>query len=627
MKLTPAQSRARRKPGKHLRARRDSTDFRDLTYTPSLVQVHRQLLPDPKSLSVLDQGEEGACTGFGLAASINTLLRMRDGRAASEVSPHMLYAMAKRYDQWPGEQYDGSSARGAMKGWHKHGVCLAAHWRAGEQQYLTGKALDSARLHPLGVYFRVLPKRIDLHTALAEVGVLFVSAGTHRGWDELDDGCIPFDPGFECDGGHAFAVVGYTEQGLLVQNSWGRDWGGVKLSGRRYPGCALWTYDDFEQNAWDVWVARMALPLASVQDTAQGVRRYANQHERGAPTRRAPPRATIRDHFVHIDDGRFDDKGDFYSHEPEVDDAIDAAARSGKRNIVLYAHGGLNTINDSAQRVAAWRPVFERNDVHELSFIWETGLWAEIWDLLAGKKPQVTERVGGFGDWWDNQLERMSYKAGHALWMEMIDDAERAFEPKGAGTHVVRRLVQALGALPKAKRPRVHLVGHSAGSIWHAHLLQAWHEAGGPPISNLILFAPACTHALFASHFRPRLLDGSIATFHNFLLDERRERDDNVAVLYRKSLLYLVSRSFQQKDTEIPLLGMERYKTNPALRGLGARACLYTPQSHPALTASNAHGAFDNDARTMNAMLDIVLKDAPSKVPPERFRALDLKGY
>ena len=41
----------------------------------------------------------------------------------------MLYEMAKRYDEWPGEDYDGSSARGAMKGWHKHGVCSDEHWR------------------------------------------------------------------------------------------------------------------------------------------------------------------------------------------------------------------------------------------------------------------------------------------------------------------------------------------------------------------------------------------------------------------------------------------------------------------------------------------------------------------
>ena len=40
----------------------------------------------------------------------------------------MLYELARRYDEWPGENYAGSSARGAMKGWHKHGVCAETMW-------------------------------------------------------------------------------------------------------------------------------------------------------------------------------------------------------------------------------------------------------------------------------------------------------------------------------------------------------------------------------------------------------------------------------------------------------------------------------------------------------------------
>ena len=46
------------------------------------------------------------------------------------VSPFMLYSMARRYDEFPGDsQVDaGSSLRGAMKGWYKHGACADALW-------------------------------------------------------------------------------------------------------------------------------------------------------------------------------------------------------------------------------------------------------------------------------------------------------------------------------------------------------------------------------------------------------------------------------------------------------------------------------------------------------------------
>ena len=83
---------------------------------------------------ILDQGQEGACTGFGLAACVNYLHWERwqrdgcSGQRPARVSTRMLYHMARLYDEWPGEDYDGSSCRGAMKGWHHHGVCDETLW-------------------------------------------------------------------------------------------------------------------------------------------------------------------------------------------------------------------------------------------------------------------------------------------------------------------------------------------------------------------------------------------------------------------------------------------------------------------------------------------------------------------
>ena len=48
---------------------------------------------------------------------------------AERVRARMLYHLARFYDEWPGENYDGSSCRGALKGWHKHGVCTEDKWR------------------------------------------------------------------------------------------------------------------------------------------------------------------------------------------------------------------------------------------------------------------------------------------------------------------------------------------------------------------------------------------------------------------------------------------------------------------------------------------------------------------
>jgi len=131
-----------------LDARPDRIDLRDRTYTPPLRSLDPEF-PSPEYVKnyfsryrnlVLDQGLEGACTGFGLAGTINYLLwrravvempvgsRMKESDLPPTVSQRMLYHLARFYDEWPGEDYQGSSCRGAVKAWHKHGVCRQELW-------------------------------------------------------------------------------------------------------------------------------------------------------------------------------------------------------------------------------------------------------------------------------------------------------------------------------------------------------------------------------------------------------------------------------------------------------------------------------------------------------------------
>ncbi len=157
--------------------RPDRYDVRDRKYQPKLVNLPAEYpaiefadnLLHAYSKLVLDQGEEGACTGFGLAAMIN-YLRFRqaafpngnlieDAVLPEKVSERMLYEHAKLYDEWPGEDYDGSSCRGAMKGWHRHGVCLRKTWPYLDKDKKPGKpkpkwATEAAKI-ALGAYYRV----------------------------------------------------------------------------------------------------------------------------------------------------------------------------------------------------------------------------------------------------------------------------------------------------------------------------------------------------------------------------------------------------------------------------------------------------------------------------------------
>ena len=80
-----------------LNVRPDPPDIRDRMYEPALIPLNVKLDP-PKAPTILDQGREGACTGFGLAATINFLLDCQKG-SNLRVSARMLYEMAKRHDE------------------------------------------------------------------------------------------------------------------------------------------------------------------------------------------------------------------------------------------------------------------------------------------------------------------------------------------------------------------------------------------------------------------------------------------------------------------------------------------------------------------------------------------------
>ena len=65
---------------RRLTARPDTVDFRDLMYVPTLIEVGTCLALEgfqELDVPILDQGREGACTGFGLATVAHYLLRKR----------------------------------------------------------------------------------------------------------------------------------------------------------------------------------------------------------------------------------------------------------------------------------------------------------------------------------------------------------------------------------------------------------------------------------------------------------------------------------------------------------------------------------------------------------------------
>ena len=117
-----------------------------------------------------------------------------------------------------------------------------------------------ARTTGLGAYYRMKSDINSYHAALNEAEVIFASARVHRGWQNPRNGVISRSEVHE--GGHAFMIVGYDENGFLIQNSWGLRWGGFKGQA----GIAHWSYEDWSRNVVDAWVLRLSVPTPDAFD-------------------------------------------------------------------------------------------------------------------------------------------------------------------------------------------------------------------------------------------------------------------------------------------------------------------------------------------------------------------------
>jgi hypothetical protein len=648
--MPTSQRRALRIADRRFDARPDGADFRDRLFEPTLVEVplRRTLKEYRKALvPVLDQGTEGACTGFGLATVVHYLLRSRRvGRDKAQISPRMLYEMAKRYDEWPGVDYAGSSARGAMKGWHKHGVCAATLWPYSSEEddrRLTHERAADAASRPLGAYLRVRHKDlVAMHAAIAEVGILYATANVHKGWDRVGgDGLIPFPD--TVLGGHAFAIVGYDERGFWLQNSWGTTWG--------LGGFALVSYDDWLANGTDVWVARLAVPITLQTGKASATTRSSAQ-----TTPEAYSFADLRPHVISLgNDGALRASGPFGTTRADVDEIATAdlpriTAGWRRKRILVYAHGGLVTEAAAHQRLADFRAALLPAEIYPLGLVWRTDYLSTVANILRDafdrRRPEgaLDAAKDFFLDRLDDTLEPLArLLTGKATWDEMKENAVLATSDSRTGGAAI--LAEHLVALARSGF-ELHFLGHSAGSILLAPLVQLLASTGaiasgplkgrrgrGAGIASCTLWAPACTIELFNQCYRPVLEAGGLDRFTLFTLTDKAECDDECAGIYHKSLLYLVANAFESRprvplfQEGTPLLGLERcIRADKRLAKLLRQPrCAWvlapndTQPGDSSATAARRHGDFDDDAATVQATIArITGAPAPEQMVFER---------
>lgn len=628
----------------------DVFDARDLDYRPRLQTLPRSRDRRPQNYLVRAQ-RGNSCTGHALAAVIDAVLAAGGTAPASGVSARMLYRFARRFDEFEGESDVGSSLRGALKAWMRHGVLPDDAWDADddagdelmELRIETDPTLAAQALQcPLGAFYRVNALHLDdMHSAIEELYGIVASAAVHAGWSapvtrRLGDNSVRHvieRDGAAYEGGHAFAIVGYNAVGFLVQNSWGTSWG--------KGGFATLPYDDWLDAAYDAWVARPGVPTETAprhgSTTMHGVGTARRLVETaGLDTSR------LINHVVNLGNaGQLSTSGGFRSSPAQLDRIF---AHMGAiqetwttRHVVLYAHGGLNNESTGLAIASKHLDWWLANGVYPITFAWQTGAGETLTNILAdlvnsqlpfGWSPgdlvhDLTERL-------DRAAENAARTAARPLWDEMKENAGAASRAGGGAALTVERLHHYVRTHDAV---RVHLVGHSAGSIFLAGVLGAL-VAADVPVTSLTYLAAAIRTDSFLADVFPRLEepDGPHPRFASFGMTDTWELDDTCAAsgvtFYRKSLLYLISRALERPtparqggtSTEVPLVGMQRFaSTSVAGTSLEQAAheiggtLLWSPSTAGApadsRTASSSHGGFDDDPATLTSTLNRILRN------------------
>jgi hypothetical protein len=637
----------------------DVFDARDLEYRSRLQVLPKVVDCRPADRHVTTQ-EGNSCTGHAMAAMVNAILASQSDDV--HVSPYMLYALARRYDEFEGEADVGSSLRGALKGWYYHGVLPDTDWPSLDmttepdldlEEDIAGLALQ----RPLGAFYRVDTTRLDdMQSAINELYGIVVSASIHDGWNKP---CIVTrtvgrkkqtmlvitrTASSKAVGGHAFCIVGYNDVGFLVQNSWGKEWA--------KDGFATLPYDDWLESGYDAWVARPGVPSVVSRRVRSKLLAHADGALLEAP---GPDLQQLSNHVVNLgNNGLLSQNGRFTSTKLQIDTIFQhmaemhsaSAWNSSPRRIMLYAHGGLNSEKtglDIAQRQLNW---WLTNLVYPITFAWQTGVTESLEDQLSDVIDRKTP-AGGFTfnvfEQVDRLIEKMAKRTLKWLWDEMKENATLASaalpddwrnqpdDQLPGGSVLVARLREYLDENPDVPT-EIHLVGHSAGSIFLTGIIKQL-KAANIKVASLTYLAAAIRTDEWMRNVLPRLNQGDIERFTAFGMNPVRELDDVCGkqgiAIYRKSLLYLVSRAFERPTdpnaSEVPLVGMAHFADErvgrtsyaKAVESLNDGALIWSPSAKPpdSRSDSTTHGGFDDDNPTMTSVLLRIL--GTTTVQPE----------
>ena len=433
-----------------------------------------------------------------------------------------------------------------------------------------------------------------------------------------------------------YAIVAYDDRGFWLQNSWGPGWGNR--------GFALVTYDDWLRNGTDVWVARLGVPIILRNPPSPKKQRSSNAKQTSSYLYH-----DLRPHMVSLDsDGGFSATRTYGTSASAMqtiltEDFTRITQSWQKKRLCLVAPSGLESQDEAIELMADWRPLFLEREIYPLYFLWNRHYQNHLVQLLQAalnkRRPEgINEHEQDFmRDRLDDALEPVvRQNDGAVQWNAVKNQAIQASQSYHGGMRLILQFITDL----MAAEPDVelHLIGHSAGSLLLAPLVQLFATEGligNAPlagdvgygqqnIASCSLWAPASTMTEFYQTYGSAIATNKIDRFSLFTLTDAAEQNDNCANIYHRSLLYLIAHALEEKP-RIPfspthaegtaIVGMEKFIRQEVKLQQWIESekvdWILAPNTRESGTQSHStarsHQSFLSDNATLNATLARIL--------------------
>lgn len=183
-----------------------------------------------RSIPIYDQGYTGTCVANGCTAAFRKKVFDLTGNYSKDFSRLYVYWNARVIDGGAIED-NGTYVRSGFKAMNKKGLALEGLWPFIESMVNTQppvEAFDNGLLNLVVEYARVGQteeelKRTIYSGAVIPFGMEIYQSFDQGNWDRTSF-IIPKPSGVLL-GGHCMDLVGWSDKGYLVQNSWGEEWG------------------------------------------------------------------------------------------------------------------------------------------------------------------------------------------------------------------------------------------------------------------------------------------------------------------------------------------------------------------------------------------------------------------